>query len=177
METVAAQRRRFGYRCIHVMLQRQGIELNIKKFRRLCAEGKLQVRKRGGRKRALGTRRMTIVPDQPNQRWSLDVVSDTFTDGRRFRVLSVIDDHTRECLALVVDASLSGRRVERELDAIIAQRGRPSTVVSDDGTAFTSMAILRWPQDRQIDWHSLRASPAWKVPQLANMFIAPNSVE
>ena len=153
MKAVAAQRRRFGYRRIHVMLQRQGIEMNIKKLRRLYAEEKLQVRKRGGRKRALGTRRPIIVPDQPNQRWSLDFVSDALTDGRRFRVLTLVDDYTRECLALVVDTSLSGRRVVRELDAVIARRGGPSTVVSDNGTEFTSMAILRWSQDRQIDWH------------------------
>ena len=153
MKAVASQRRRFGYRRIHVMLQRQGIEMNIKKLRRLYGEEKLQVRKRGGRKRALGTRRPMLVPDRANQRWSLDFVSDSFTDGRRFRVLTVVDDHTRECLALVADTSLSGRRVVRELDAVIARRGRPLTVVSDNGTEFTSMAILRWSQDRQIDWH------------------------
>jgi putative transposase len=153
MKAVASERRRFGYRRIHVMLQRQGIEMNLKKLRRLYGEEKLQVRKRGGRKRALGTRRPILVPDQPNQRWSLDFVSDSFTDGRRFRVLTVVDDHTRECLALVADTSLSGRRVVRELDAVIAQRGRPLTVVSDNGTEFTSMAILRWSQDRGIDWH------------------------
>ena len=88
-------------------------------------------RKRGGRKRALGTRRPMLVPDQPNQRWSLDFVSDAFTDGRRFRVLTVVDDHTRECLALVADTSLSGRRMMRELDAVIARCSRPLTVVSD----------------------------------------------
>ena len=153
MRAVAAERRRFGYRRIHVMLQRQGIEMNLKKLRRLYSEERLQVRKRGGRKRALGTRRPMMVPDRPNHRWSLDFVSDAFTDGRRFRVLTVVDDHTRECLALIADTSLSGRRVVRELDAIIACRGRPLTVVSDNGTEFTSMAILRWSQDRQIDWH------------------------
>ena len=153
MKAVAAERRRFGYRRIHVMLQRQGIVMNLKKLRRLYSEERLQVRKRGGRKRALGTRRPMLVPDRPNQRWSLDFVSDSFTDGRRFRVLTVVDDHTRECLALVADTSLSGRRVVRELDAVIAHRGRPLTVVSDNGTEFTSMAILRWSQDRQIDWH------------------------
>ena len=135
------------------MLQRRGIVMNLKKLRRLYGEEKLQVRKRGGRKRALGTRRPMIVPDQPNQRWSLDFVSDSFTDGRRFRVLTVVDDHTRECLALIADTSLSGLRVVRELDAVIGRRGRPLTVVSDNGTEFTSMAILRWSQDRQIDWH------------------------
>lgn len=153
MKAVASQRRRFGYRRIHVMLQRQGIEMNLKKLRRLYGEERLQVRKRGGRKRALGTRRPMLVPDQPNQRWSLDFVSDAFTDGRRFRVLTVVDDHTRECLALIADTSLSGRRVVRELDTIITRRGRPLTVVSDNGTEFTSMAILRWSQDYEIDWH------------------------
>jgi putative transposase len=153
MKALASERRRFGYRRIHVMLQRQGIAMNLKKLRRLYAEEKLQVRRRGGRKRALGTRRPMIVPDGPNHRWSLDFVSDAFTDGRRFRVLTVVDDHTRECLALVVDTSISGRRVARELDAIIARRGRPLTVVSDNGTEFTSMAILRWSQDRGVDWH------------------------
>ena len=153
MKAVATERRRFGYRRIHVMLQRQGIEMNIKKLRRLYREEKLQVRKRGGRKRALGTRRPMLVPDRPNVRWSLDFVSDAFTDGRRFRVLTVVDDYTRECLALVADTSLSGIRVARELDAIIAQRGRPVTIVSDNGTEFTSMAILKWSQDTGIDWH------------------------
>ena len=134
MKTVAAERRRFGYRRIHIMLGRQGIVMNQKKLRRLYCEERLQVRKRGGRKRALGTRRPMILPDRPNERWSLDFVSDAFTDGRRFRVLAVVDDHTRECLALVADPSLSGRRVCRELDAVIARRGRPQTIVSDNGT-------------------------------------------
>ena len=96
MKAVASERRRFGYRRIHVMLQRQGIAMNIKKLRRLYGEEKLQVRKRGGRKMALGTRRPMLVPDRSNQRWSLDFVSDAFTDGRRFQVLTVVDDHTQD---------------------------------------------------------------------------------
>ena len=153
MKTVAAQRRRFGYRRIHVMLERQGITMNQKKLRRLYREEKLQVRRRGGRKRALGTRRPMLVPDRANIRWSLDFVSDALTDGRRFRVLAVVDDYTRECLALVADTSLSGIRVVRELDAVIARRGRPSAIVSDNGTELTSMAILRWCQQTGIEWH------------------------
>jgi putative transposase len=90
------------------------------RLRRLYREEKLQVRRRGGRKRALGTRRPMLVPDRANARRSLDFVSDTFTDGRRFRVLAVIDDYTRECLALIADTSLSEARVVRELDAVIA---------------------------------------------------------
>jgi putative transposase len=153
MKAVAAERRRFGYRRIHIMLERQGILMNLKKLRRLYREERLQVRKRGGRKRALGTRRPMAVPQAANARWSLDFVSDAFTDGRRFRVLAVVDDFTRECLALVADTSLSGTRVVRELDAVISWRGRPGTIVSDNGTEFTSTAILSWCQSTGIDWH------------------------
>ncbi len=153
IKLVAKERRRFGYRRIQVMLERKGIFMNHKKLRRIYAEEKLQVRRRGGRKRALGTRKPMVLPDGPNQRWSLDFVNDAFTDGRRFRILTVIDDYTRENLALVADTSLSGQRVARELNIIVAERGMPSTIVSDNGTEFTSMAILQWVQKTRIDWH------------------------
>jgi len=153
IRTVAKERRRFGYRRIQVMLERKGIFMNHKKLRRIYAEEKLQVRRRGGRKRALGTRKPLVLPDGPNQRWSLDFVSDAFTDGRRFRILTVVDDYTRENLALVADTSLSGLRVTRELDRVIAERGQPGTIVSDNGTEFTSMAILKWVQETGIGWH------------------------
>ena len=130
--------------------------MNHKKLRRIYAEEKLQVRRRGGRKRALGTRRPMEVPDGPNQRWSLDFVSDAFTDCRRFRILTVVDDFTKECVALVPDTSISGLRVTRELDQAIAERGAPKTIVSDNGTEFTSMAILKWVQDNDIDWHYIQ---------------------
>jgi len=110
-------------------------------------------RRRGGRKRALGTRRPMAIPQGPNQRWSLDFLSDSFTDGRRFRILAVVDDFTRECLCLVADTSLSGARVARELDAVIVRRGRPSSLVSDNGTELTSLAILKWSQEAAVDWH------------------------
>jgi len=153
IKQVAAERRRFGYRRIHVMLRRQGICMNQKKLRRLYREEKLQVRKRGGRKRALGTRRPMVLPSRANERWSLDFVSDAFTDGRRFRVLAVVDDYSRECLALVPDTSLSGLRMTRELDAVIKQRGKPHTIVSDNGTEMTSMAVLKWCQETGVEWH------------------------
>lgn len=150
---VACERRRFGYRRIHVMLRRQGVVMNQKKLRRLYREEKLQVRRRGGRKRALGTRRPLSLPERPNERWSLDFVSDAFTDGRRFRVLAVVDDFTRECLGLVVDTSLSGVRLVRELEKIAIQRGKPHTIVSDNGSELTSMAVLRWCQESGVEWH------------------------
>ena len=93
------------------------------------------------------------LPQRSNQRWSLDFVIDTLACGRRIRVLVVVDDFTRENLALESDTSISGARVARELDAIIAVRGKPLMIVSDNGTELTSLAILKWTQDRRIDWH------------------------
>lgn len=153
LRELAAVRRRFGYRRLHILLRREGVHMNHKKLRRLYAEERLQVRRRGGRKRALGTRAPMTIPLGPNQRWSLDFVHDAMTDSRRFRILAVVDDFTRECLCLVADTSLSGLRVGRELDAIVAERGRPATCVSDNGTELTSMAILRWSQATQVEWH------------------------
>ena len=153
MKAIANERRRFGYRRIHVLLRREGVTVNHKRLFRLYREERLSVRKRGGRKRALGTRAPMLVPSLPNQRWSLDFVSDQMTDGRRFRVLTVIDDCTRECLALVADTSLSGLRVARELHHIIAQRGSPKMIVSDNGTEFTSNAILGWADETSVQWH------------------------
>ena len=118
LRELASERRRFGYRRLHLLLTREGISMNWKKLYRLYREEKLTVRKRGGRKRALGTRAPMAIPQGANQRWSLDFVSDALSDGRRFRVLCVIDDFTRECLATVADNSLSGGRVTRVLDSI-----------------------------------------------------------
>ena len=92
----------------------------------------------------------------PNQRWSLDFVSDAFTDGRRFRILTVVDDFTKEIVLLVPDTSISGLRVTRELGQAFAERGQPKTIVSDNGTEFTSMAILKWVQDNGVDWHYIQ---------------------
>ena len=108
LKALAGERRRFGYRRLHILLRREGIMLNHKKLFRLYREERLTVRRRGGRKRALGTRSPMAVPQGKNQRWSLDFVSDTLDSGRRLRILVVVDDFTRECLALVVDTSLSG---------------------------------------------------------------------
>jgi putative transposase len=153
LRELAAERRRFGYRRLHWLIGREGIVMNHKKFRRLYREERLQVRRRSGCKRALGTRAPLALPDGSDQRWSLDFAADAFADGRRFRILVVVDDFTRECVALVADSSLSGARVARELDAAIARRSRPATIVSDNGTEFTSMAILKWCQASRIGWH------------------------
>ena len=140
-------------RRLHILLGREGIEINHKKLFRLYREERLTVRRRGGRKRALGTRAPMTIPQGRNQRWSLDFVSDALIDSRRFRILAVVDDFTRECLALIVDSSLSGVRVVRELERLTEVRGLPLMIVSDNGTELTSHAILRWQEERGVDWH------------------------
>jgi putative transposase len=153
LRELAAERRRFGYRRLRYLLAREGMRPNHKKLLRIYREEGLRVRRRGGRKRALGTRAPMTIPQGPNQRWSLDFVSDSFICGRRFRILCVVDDFSRECLALVADTSISGDRVARELTAIIGQRGKPLMIVSDNGTELTSMAILKWSKERRVEWH------------------------
>jgi len=125
LRALAKERRRFGYRRLHVLLRREGYVVNHKRLFRIYREERLMMRRRGGRKRALGTRAPIPVPLLPNDRWSLDFVSDQLACGRRFRILAIFDDCTRECLTAVADTSLSGRRVARELDLLLAMRGRP----------------------------------------------------
>jgi putative transposase len=153
LRELAAERRRFGYRRLHVLLRIEGHAVNRKKTQRLYREEGLTVRKRKGRKRATGSRAPILVEARPNARWSIDFVHDQLSNGRRFRILNVIDDVTKECLAAVADASISGRRVARELDAVIAWRGKPDLIVSDHGTEFTSNAMLAWAQSNRIAWH------------------------
>lgn len=91
--------------------------------------------------------------DRPNARWSLDFAHDQLACGRRFRILNVVDDVTRECLAAIPDTSISGRRVARELATLIERRGKPGMIVSDNGTELTSNAILDFATERKIEWH------------------------
>ncbi len=156
IKALAHERRRFGYRRLYILLRREGRLVNKKRVQRIYQEERLMVRRRGGRKRALGLRAPMVAPDRPNACWSLDFVHDQMTNGRRFRVLAVVDNCTRECLALVSDTSISGVRVARELDRIIAWRGRPDAVTSDNGTELTSNAILKWADDRCVGWQYIQ---------------------
>ncbi|WP_099186369.1 IS3 family transposase [Sphingobium fuliginis] len=153
LRELANQRRRFGYRRLHILLRREGVMINRKKTQRLYQEEGLAVRRRRSRKRAVGTRAPAPVLALPNQRWSLDFVHDQMASGRRFRVLNIVDDVTRECLAAVPDTSISGRRVVRELTELIAQRGKPGMIVSDNGTELTSNAVLAWCGEMGVEWH------------------------
>jgi len=153
LRELGAQRRRFGYRRLHYLLKREGIMVNHKKLYRIYKEEGMCVRKRGGRKRALGVRAPMVLPDRINQRWSLDFVSDSLMDGRRIRILCVIDDFNRKSLGLVVDSSLTGERVARELDRLIERHGKPDTIVSDNGSEFTSHVMLKWQEKTKVNWH------------------------
>jgi putative transposase len=140
LRELAAERRRFGYRRLGWMLAREGHAMNHKRLCRRYREERLMVRRRGRRKRALGTRAPILLPRAINQRWSLDFVSDTLSDGRRFRILCVVDDFSRECLATVGDTSLGGVRVVRELEWLAIERALPQVIVSDNVLRQLSIA-------------------------------------
>lgn len=153
LRELANERRRFGCRRLFILLRREGEASGINRIYRLYREEGLTVRKRRSRRRAVGTRAPILVEARPNARWSLDFVHDQFACGRRFRVLNIVDDVTRECLAAIPDTSISGRRVARELTDLVAARGKPNMIVSDHGTEFTSNAILAWSKDHRVEWH------------------------
>ena len=138
---------------IGVLLERKGMRMNHKKLYRLYREEGLSVKRRRGRKQARGTRSPMPVAAYPNARWSLDFLADSFGPSRKFRILAVIDDCSRENLCLIADTSISGARVARELDALVRIYGKPGCIVSDNGTEFTSRAILRWADQNAIPWH------------------------
>lgn len=150
---MANERRRFGYRRLFILLRRGGEPSGINRIYRLYREEGLTVRKRRSRRRAVGSRAPILVEAKANARWSLDFVHDQMAHGRRFRILNIVDDVTRECLASIPDTSISGLRVARELTALIGRRGKPGMIVSDHGTEFTSNAIFAWVKDHGVDWH------------------------
>jgi putative transposase len=156
LEELAAERRRFGFRRLAVLLRRDGIVVNIKRILRVYREAHLQVRKRVKRRVALGRGDPAPLVSRLNERWSLDFVHDTLQTGRRIRTLNIVDDYTRECLAIEVDTSLSGHRVARVLDAIAGVRGYPDTLVMDNGTELTSVAMLCWARDRHVRLHYIQ---------------------
>lgn len=152
---LASVRRRFGYRRITWLLQREGIRINPKRVYRIYCEENLHVRKR--KRKKLRVFRKPLVPvERPNQRWSMDFVSDTIAIGRRFRTLNVIDDYTRECLAIEVAYNLPGERVTRVLNRLIFMHGKPEKIVLDNGPEFTGGAMLRWSAENNIELDFIR---------------------
>lgn len=156
IKEIAAEKRRYGYRRIHVLLLREGWKINHKRTHRLYCKAGLQVRRRR-RKRIVMGERMPIERSRgPNESWSMDFVSDSLADGRRMRCLAVVDDFTRECVATVVDTSITGARVARELDEVIASRGAPGSITVDNGPEFAGRALDEWAYRRQIRLRFIR---------------------
>ena len=140
----AAERPRFGYRRLHVLLRRGGWQVNHKRVYRLYRAEGLAVRRRKRKRLAAGLRVVLPLPTRPNERWSMDFVHDTLATSRKFRTLNIVDDLTREALAIEVDTSLGGARVVRVLDRLAIRRGLPQVIVCDNGPEFTGRALDAW---------------------------------
>ena len=152
----AAERPRFGYRRLHVLLRRDGHNVNHKRVYRIYRAEGLIVRRRERKRIAAVARKPLVLPSRPNERWSMDFVSDQLANGRVFRALNVVDDLTRECIAIEVDTSISGFRVARVLNQLVAERGKPNAIVCDNGPEFTSKALDAWAQQRGVALHFIR---------------------
>jgi putative transposase len=149
---LAKDRPRWGYRMLTDVLRRERV-VNHKKVHRLYKLEGLQVRRRR-RKRVVAGKRVPLVPARrANERWSMDFTRDTLANGRAFRTLNIVDDHTRECPAIEVDHSLPGRRVVRVLERLAQTRGLPGTIVVDNGPEFAGRVLDRWAYERGVHLH------------------------
>ena len=155
LRELAEERRRFGYRRLLVLLLREGWSVNHKRVYRLYVEEKLGLRRKQGRKRS-GVRQPLAEPLAANQVWSVDFMSDALSSGRRFRTLNIVDDYTRECLAIDVDTSLGGGRVVRALEELKVRRGLPQRIRSDNGPEFVSRAVDQWAYEQGLGWHTIQ---------------------
>lgn len=149
LEQLAAERPRWGYRRLYVMLRRTGAVINIKRVYRIYRAAGLGLRRRR-RQRAKLVRQPQLAPTAPNERWSMDFVHDRFGSEGRFRALTLVDDFTRECLAIEVDTSLPGERVCRVLERVAAHRGLPHTITTDNGPEFVGRALDLWCYARGV---------------------------
>jgi putative transposase len=155
LRELAEERRRFGYRRLQVLLEREGWQVNHKRVYRLYVEEKLSLRRKRGRKRS-GVRQPLPEPVAANQVWSVDFMTDALSSGRRFRTLNIVDDYTRECLAIEVDTSLGGGRVVRVLEELKQRRGLPLKIRSDNGPEFVSRAVDQWAYEQGLHWHTIQ---------------------
>lgn len=153
---IAMAKRRYGYRRIHVLLLREGWRINHKRTHRLYREAALQVRRRRRKRIIHGERTPLSRARRPNESWSMDFVSDALANGRRVRCLTLVDDFTKECLATVVDTSITGLRVARALDEVIERRSKPSSISVDNGPEFAGRVLDEWAYRRGIRLRFIR---------------------
>jgi putative transposase len=144
LKELAEQRRRFGCHRLHVILKREGLVTNHKKTERIYREEGLSLRLKKRKKKTAMIRVKLPEPDRVNQRWSMDFVSDSLCTGRRFRILTILDDFSRECLVIEIDTSLGGIRVVSVLERLAEIRGLPEVITVDNGPEFTGKAVDEW---------------------------------
>jgi putative transposase len=152
LHALAAERRRFGYRRLYILLRREGYRVNLKRVYRLYRDEGLAVRRRR-RRRRVARGAPLAGPTRINERWSLDFLLDTLEDGRRVRLLAVVDDFTRACLAIEVDTSIGGRRVVDVLQRLVETRGKPAVLITDNGPEFAGRALDAWAYAQGIRLH------------------------
>ena len=153
LKELASERRRWGYRRLTVLLRREGQTVNHKRIYRLYREEGLSVRRRKRKRIGAVERQPLTAPTGPNQRWSMDFVSDALSDGRKFRSLNIVDDYNRECVAAEVDTSIPGARVVRVLERLRQLRGLPQVVVTDNGPEFAGQALDVWAHQQSVKLH------------------------
>lgn len=156
LQVHAAARPRFGYRRLHILLGREGVAVNHKRLYRLYRAAGLQVRRRRRKRITRGARVPLPVATRRGERWSMDFTLDTLADGRAFRTLNIVDDFTRECVAIEVDRSLPGLRVTRVLDRLHAAIGLPETIVVDNGPEFAGRTLDAWAYARGVTLRFIR---------------------
>jgi putative transposase len=156
LRELAASRVRYGYRRLTVVLRRGGWKVNAKRVYRLYRQEGLQVRTAKKTRRAASARVALPGARRPNQRWSMDFVSDRLADGRWFRILTVVDQYTRECLCVHAERSQTGRKVADQLNCIVAERGAPESITSDNGSEFVGKAMEIWAHQTGVTLNLIR---------------------
>ena len=155
MQALAQQYPRYGYLMLHQFLRTEGLVVNRKRTYRIYSSLGLQVRTKR-RKKLVRPRVPMIVPERPGERWSVDFMSDQLASGRRFRVLNIVDDFSRECVGQIVDTSISGARLACFLEQLGQERGLPKTLVCDNGTELTSKAMFFWSRNSGVKLHFIQ---------------------
>lgn len=156
LKQLAEQRRKFGAPRLHVLLLREGFLINHKRTERLYREEGLSLRLKRRRKRSSHLRVVLATPERINQHWSMDFVSDSLHNGRRFRILTVVDDLSKECPVLEADHSLTGQRVTRVLERVSLTRGLPDVITVDNGPEFISKAVDAWAYANGVKLHFIQ---------------------
>jgi putative transposase len=156
LQAHAAERPRFGYRRLHTLVDREGLRVNHKRVYGVYRTAGLQVRRRRRKRLTRGQRVPLALPSRRGERWSMDFMVDTLADGRGFRTLNIVDDFTRECVAIEVDRSLPGLRVVRVLDRLAETIGLPDMLVTDNGPEFSGRALDTWAYARGVQLRFIR---------------------